>query len=231
MKLKERYGAEIPALLRKLGIWRITMDCVEASWGWFSPRPAFELKYGYTYNEARPCLDFGLIWGKWSLHIPFSKAPGFNFDRYEHSYGFNWFENGIQFHWGKECRIWYLPFRTWEFISHEVLDKDGNWAPHMLTYEGDDGRHTEIHSYTYTRRSGEVQEREATIYTERYTHHRKWAPFLKRTSQGIHVEFSDEVGESTGSWKGGTVGCSYTMLAGETMLDTLRRMESERKFR
>ena len=231
MKLKDRFGHEVPGWLRRLGVWRITMDCVEASWGWFSPKPAFELRYGYTYNEARPCIDFGLIWGKWSINIPFAKAPGFDFEKFEHSYGFHWFGTGVHFNWGKKFWIWDLPFRSWEFVSHEVRDKDGNWNPHVLTFHGDDGRYIETHPYSYTLNSGKVQERQATIYAERWTHHRKWAPFLKRVSKSIHVEFDDEVGERTGSWKGGTIGCSYDMLPGETMLGALRRMESERKFR
>lgn len=48
--------------------------------------------------------------------------------------------------------------------------------------------------------------------------------------RAIDVQFSDEVGERTGSWKGGTIGCGYNMLPGESPLDTLRRMEAERKF-
>ena len=38
------------------------------------------------------------------------------------------------------------------------------------------------------------------------------------------------VGERVNSWKGGTVGCSYSMLKGETPEQTLRRMEKEREF-
>ena len=46
----------------------------------------------------------------------------------------------------------------------------------------------------------------------------------------IGVSFDGEVGEETGSWKGGCVGCGYEMLPGEVPLDTLRRMERDRKF-
>ena len=37
-------------------------------------------------------------------------------------------------------------------------------------------------------------------------------------------------GERNGSWKGGVLGCGWDMLKGETPLDTLRRMERERRF-
>jgi hypothetical protein len=45
-----------------------------------------------------------------------------------------------------------------------------------------------------------------------------------------YIEFNDEVGERTGSWKGGTLGCGYNLLPNETPLECLRRMEKERKF-
>lgn len=48
--------------------------------------------------------------------------------------------------------------------------------------------------------------------------------------RGIDVDFDGEVGERTGSWKGGTVGCSYESRPGETPVQTLRRMERERRF-
>ena len=54
-------------------------------------------------------------------------------------------------------------------------------------------------------------------------------PF-RRVSKYINIDFSDEVGERSGSWKGGRLGCSYNMQPGETPLQTLRRMEAERKF-
>jgi hypothetical protein len=41
---------------------------------------------------------------------------------------------------------------------------------------------------------------------------------------------SKECGERKGSWKGGTLGCSYELLPNETPLDCLKRMEKERKF-
>jgi len=48
--------------------------------------------------------------------------------------------------------------------------------------------------------------------------------------QSIDVSFSGEVGERSGSWKGGTIACGYTMLPDESAENTLRRMERDRKF-
>jgi hypothetical protein len=87
----------------------------------------------------------------------------------------------------------------------------------------------ETHDYVYTLKSGEVQHRKATINAESRTWARFWLPFT-RTRKTIDITFSDEVGERSGSWKGGCVGCSYEMKDQETPLQTLRRMEIEREF-
>lgn len=87
--------------------------------------------------------------------------------------------------------------------------------------------------YTYVLESGEVQERQATVKVKEMEWRRKWlmwTPLFNQVIRSIDVEFDKEVGERTGSWKGGTVGCGYEMLPNETPLQTLRRMERERKF-
>jgi hypothetical protein len=58
----------------------------------------------------------------------------------------------------------------------------------------------------------------------------KWTSLFARKRKTINVDFNDEVGERTGSWKGGTLGCGYDLLPNETPLECLRRMERERKF-
>lgn len=87
----------------------------------------------------------------------------------------------------------------------------------------------EAHAYRYTMRSGEVQERTATIKPKYTLLTRPWLP-CKKEIRAISIEFDAEVGEQTGSWKGGVLGCGWDMLPGETPLDTLRRMERERRF-
>jgi len=131
---------------------------------------------------------------------------------------------------GSKWITWSLPFFTYEFDGHKVQKKDGSWAEHLLDFKGTDGRYTETHPYTYTLKSGEVQNRTATVFRESRKWHRKWLPFLTITRACIDIEFNDEVGERTGSWKGGTTGCNYDALKGETMEQTLRRMEKDRKF-
>ena len=107
---------------------------------------------------------------------------------------------------------------------------DGTWADvfnHKVV------PYSETHPYTYVLRSGEVQKRTATISKRRHILGRRVLRSLGwpvHISESIDIEFSDEVGERSGSWKGGCIGCSYELRPGETMEQSLRRMEAERKF-
>ena len=92
---------------------------------------------------------------------------------------------------------------------------------------------TETHPYTYLMKSGVVQERVATITVSEGEWRRRWltwTPLLALVRKSIDVQFSEGVGERVDSWKGGCIGCSYEMRPGEAPLDTLRRMERDRKF-
>lgn len=138
---------------------------------------------------------------------------------------------------------------TWAAAtSWEVQTADGSFVPRA---DGDypdrrkefewpykDGRKMHIDVYHYKLRHGEWQKRIATYHVSRMTWHKRyqkwpfmsWAKWPVSVRTSIDVRFNDEVGERSGSWKGGTIGCSYEMLPGETPQQTLRRMEKERKF-
>lgn len=154
----------------------------------------------------------------------------------------------IMYNWGahfydKSCFVlcWrastlhiHLPW-AWDHCVHEVLREDGTWVPYVGSYEDKepDGRFIQTADFQYTLKSGEVQHRIATFYTNRMTwkwRWFKWLPWPRLVRTGIDIEFSGEVGESTGSWKGGTVGCGYDLRPGETPIACLRRMEFEHKF-
>jgi hypothetical protein len=61
-------------------------------------------------------------------------------------------------------------------------------------------------------------------------------PWPRKVCRSIDVTFTsdekdfDGIGERAGSWKGGTIGCGYTMKPDEMPIDTLRRMQRERRF-
>ena len=149
-------------------------------------------------------------------------------------------EFGVVWYWGQSYNYWDWPFHTIT-LDRSFKNKKGGWTNNsVLMHYDEDGNYlrypnakTSTHDYTYHLQSGEVQHRKAAIITERSTRGRHILSKLgwpSRVDYIIDVEFDGEVGEETGSWKGGCIGCGYTMLDGETPLDTLERMERERKF-
>lgn len=86
--------------------------------------------------------------------------------------------------------------------------------------------------YAYQLENGTVQHVDAQTHIMRMEWRARWWPIIwrRKISTSISANFSSEVGEGTGSWKGGTVGCGFEMLPGETLRECLQRMERERKF-
>jgi hypothetical protein len=148
--------------------------------------------------------------------------------------------------WYKRSHVWYYP---WSLEHHltEVLEHKANLPGFALPIWNDSGKKflesyearksaeqsvSETYDYTYTLKSGEVQHRKATVYVDRMTWRARWWPLvpISKVQTCISVSFDDEVGEKSGSWKGGCTGCGYEMKLGETPMECLRRMERERKF-
>lgn len=138
-------------------------------------------------------------------------------------------EFGLTVHWGHRRRSFDWPWSL-HSLAYEQMLPDGSWID---VFKRDMEPYTEVHSYTYMLKSGKVQNRIATLSKRRHVLCRRAFRFFKWpkwTRESINVNFSDEIGERTGSWKGGCIGCSHDMLPGESMEDSLRRMEKERKF-
>lgn len=137
--------------------------------------------------------------------------------------------------WTRGVTLHLNPFE-WRHMRHDVRLPDGTWTEHIGSWErhkGDDGREVLTYPYRYALKSGEVQERTATVCVERRTwrpRSLRWTSLFEKEHVSIDVQFSDEVGERSGSWKGGCTGCGYSLLPSESPLDCLRRMERERVF-
>lgn len=148
--------------------------------------------------------------------------------------------------WWKKSYAFHFPW-TYEHHLTEILEHKANLPGLAKTMWDDKGKKfmdsyderksveksvSETYDYAYTLKSGEVQHRKATVYADRMTWRMRWWPILpfSKSKTCISVDFNGEVGEGTGSWKGGTIGCGYEMNYGETPMQCLRRMESERKF-
>jgi hypothetical protein len=173
------------------------------------------------------------------LHFPWSFVPPTKREPYMREWqqwGFSHCDDGIHFHWNERTEIWNIPYLHKIHQRHEVRLADGSWVPFVGSWERNktpDGRETFTLPYTYILKRGEVQNRTATVFVERRAWRPKWftwTSIFEKERQTIDVDFSDEVGERTGSWKGGCVGCGYEMLPTETPEQTLRRMERERIF-
>lgn len=219
---------------------------------WFErsagPRGRWELRFSWAefYGGLGLGLALCLFEEGYSLHIQFGwpnmfiKLPFLK--RWAHDpecgmeqWGFKFFERSVHLNWGGHCKIVHLPW-SWQHVRHQVHLRDGTLVaptPHHYEPPYPEGRYVETHLYRYTLRNGTVQNRTATIYgDEREWRWRwfQWLPRPRKISRCIEITFSDEVGERTGSWKGGCIGCGYEWRHGEEMLDALRRMERERKF-
>jgi hypothetical protein len=239
--MKETYSHEFnyvqKLIQRAFGMWRINRDSVDFKWGYFAPRFGFELMFNRGgYFDQTTSVTICILWGVFNIKLPFKTSIPESCDCPR--YGIQIHSDTLWIHLGgkmndwEQCDskwiTWNIPYVTWQLDFHQQKGADGGWI--KSGYENRDKTYKEEHPYSYTLRSGEVQSVIATCTLERWQHHRKWFPFLKRKSSDLWIAFSGEVGEEAGSWKGGTVGCGWEMKKGETISDALVRMQAERKF-
>ncbi|CAH2606189.1 conserved protein of unknown function (plasmid) [Rhodovastum atsumiense] len=225
-------------LLRALGARRFDGRTIRFTWGEWTPG------WGLVLRLRKWSAVYG---GGWSLFV----QPGYGKLRVslplprrevkgEGAWGFQADLGGgnvhVQWGYGHPGKVYDLPWRAWRCERHDVLAV-GGWVPCPEIFAGrmdNPLAATETHPYRYVTDSGEVQEVTATIAVEEREWRLswlRWLPWVRRVSRTIEVSFSDGVGEQRGSWKGGTVGCSYEMQRGETPAECLRRMQRERRFR
>lgn len=192
-----------------------------------------------------PFLFFG--WGSLYMHLPIKTGIQ---DCESAAWGVNIHNNtlwiyiggGGNFEGGKKWITWNFPFLTKEWFRTSILLKDGSWE-HEFKNERLGERNKQFWKDEWKERqaswnydyvdSYDNSVIPTTIYVEEREWRPKWLQWTKLfaiTNKTIDVHFSKEVGKRKGSWKGGTIGCSYTLLPNETPLECLKRMEKERKF-
>lgn len=153
------------------------------------------------------------------------------------SWGLSWYgeDSSLMVCWGDYTKFIGFPWQYRHF-STLTLRPDGTWVPSVGCWETDkepDGHWERTLPYHYMLRNGEVQHRRATISVERREWRQRWlfwCPWFAKVRKSIDVDFDDEVGERTGSWKGGVLGCGYDLKPNETPEECLRRMQDERRF-
>lgn len=231
----------MPAFLKAMGgRWKDGRGSYRMRWGELSLLKrgcAAELcLFDTDYGPGRYSLHLHLFWISAYINLRFLDRWAYEPDEMMEAWGFSLHpgDMGLHLHWGAHTKIITMPWRDWEQVSHDVRRSDGSWAPYVGSWrdEEPDGREILTYPYRYVLRSAEVQNRTATIYVERRIRKLKWLRALPfgRTSYAISVDFDGEVGERSGSWKGGCTGCGYELRENETPLECLRRMERERKF-
>jgi len=197
----------------------------------------------WAYVLLMPGLVWG--WGEVYLHLPLDSGID---DSEWRDWGFGWYSDDSEwipesFMWAKGSRTRFiaLPWSlNWYRTSYLMMGR--KWFDEVLKTT-DETFSDEFKSnrwrievpYRYVLKDGTVQDVTATVMVSESEWRRlfffprmKWWRLVRRM---IDVEFSAEVVEGVGDWKGGTTRCSYELLHGESELDCLRRMERERKFK
>lgn len=172
------------------------------------------------------------------------REPGY-WDSYEREYGFSTFEGSLHIHFGPQThdstttknKVWFYPWREHRQVRHSLYDLEGE---HFADLPDWGFRHKNgwavknaIEDACPTARFAfEDFDGERIIATARIEE-REWRRgkgifrllFLgrNRISRSLDLHFSSEVGRRKGSWKGGTIGHSIEMRAGETHEAAFRR--------
>ena len=203
---------------------------------------------GFYFAIAMLVLIIFIPWGEMYLNLPYDTGRGD--DCNSPRFGFYFYGEGVKIPdnlvicKGKKTIFLELPWCL-DWVRTSNKKKNGEW---LSEKSGDrkkgksidwyaeniaDQLFKETHKYTYTLSNGEVQNVNATISIRQLEWRPKWFKWTKlfsKISTRLEVEFDSEVGERSGSWKGGTIGCSYEKNNNETPIECLRRMEKERKF-
>ncbi len=151
---------------------------------------------GLDLFEEEYCADvFGYL-----IPLPFLDRWHREPEEIMESWGAKKFEDAIHFNWGNECRVWRFPW-AYEHLKSEVMRPDGTWVNSWDDAEPD-GRWEDKFPYKYVLRDGTVQEVTATVHVARREWRWRcamWCPWTAMIRQSIDVQFSDEVGERSGS--------------------------------
>lgn len=233
---------------------------IRCHWGEFSwcfPKIALDLTATSDGNDHPWHLHIALLFVQGFIYLPLPRIE-VKSGEMQRSWGFCWLlDSGFSYgdihaHWDYRCKIVHMPWKL-NWVRTSYLLPDGVLWAHDTIWQrplnrgyggmrlGFDNhmkwrnlpKWERRYSYSYKLRRGEVQHRIATVRV----HEMEWRPWLtmwaawpRMVSRTIEVEFSDEIGEKSGSWKGGCIGCGYELRQDESPLECLRRMERERKF-
>lgn len=222
---------------------RMWIDWVERAYFIVGLRaPRLEIEFPSEWHEAKIAwVHIGLVLIDVNFSFPWKWLAPDHGQCAGPRYGFYFFDRQFVLMWGQD-RATREPRRSrhfdlpWAFthVRHSYYWPDGSLHHDATRGEWERPEETiRTFPYTYVRKNGEVQNRIASVNGEEREYHLSWFPWLpwpRKVYRSINVNFDHEVGEKSGSWKGGCMGCSYDWKRGESLESALRRMERERKF-
>lgn len=246
----DRYGFRRRRLIRWSDFWT-KEGGRNQRFKWGELNNGFGLGLQVVQHDERWLLNVCLVWpGIW---INLGDAKHRDYDE-RCGYGFKLFGASIHARWGKRTKIINGPWKP-VHVRREYWHADGEWRaePRLRFWKGmPEAKRNEnweaqskareyekaerwqiVEPWTYQSRTCDGQEGTALIHVERRTWRQwwlQWTPLFQKQRTSIDVTFSREVGNRAGSWKGGTIGCGYTMRPGESPQECFRRMMHERSF-
>jgi len=219
-------------------------DLTYQSNGYFDPRPKVSSSITTLLALLLPFISFWLIpislvfcfysWGNLYVRLPFDTGRGNTAENKTYGLMFYHPDSGFPSEiWVRGWKSFSFPW-AFKFLKCEALMNEGWVKGNKGDYFGDadkwgDKIIYDTYDYKYVLESGEVQERLAKVHQiKRYW--TSWFGLNVLVKHVIEIEFNFEIGERSGSWKGGCIGCSWVIEEGETSLEALKRMENIRKF-
>lgn len=216
----------------------------ENSWLIFYFSNRFDISYETCgYFDNRPRINLCLGFFSLTFILPFRNkwtdecaSPKWGIAIHNNTF---WLYKGGEGNWngGNKWWTWDIPFLTKNWVRTSILLKDNTWEHETKGnrkefFQNEWKEKQASWNYDFTDKYDNTII-PTTIYVEEREWRPKWVMWTKLfslTRRVIDINFLQEVGKRKGSWKGGTTGCSYELLKGETPLDCIKRMEKERIF-
>lgn len=164
-------------------------------------------------------------------------------DRFPREYGAYVSEGTLFVHYGAQThssdtdqnKCFFLPWRQWRFIRRSFYDLEGShflteWAGDQTNWQAMSAIKDAVPKAKFEFQDYDDEKIVATTHIEEREWKFgegwfKWLSLFRRQkiSRTLELEFSAEVGPEKGSWKGGTVGSSTEMIAGDSPETAFRR--------
>ena len=207
----------------------------------------WHLKIGHPYDyddEDSVNLKIGIY--KLYIDIPLYKTGKreSNFGNDSLQYGITYHDDTFWLYTGEGNKSFDAPWQ-WTIVRHDLLNLDGSLyyrnsykngrrsPDHLYFHELENTKSyvsawtlTETMNITHTTSHGDTQETVVTLHGEEREWRWKWLqwlPFNKLIHRVCDFEFSSELGDRAGSWKGGLTATSTEWKSSETLKESFTR--------